>query len=134
MTEEEKKEKERQLLNKKMEEVKDKITKLEAKLELIQKTTDRLAEEAKADKVLDLEDKNGERKYVKTKADQYANTFLSEKMSYVLGKIVKNEQDEDEFKDVKIDGACVRTLEEDANYVEEAQTDPKKGAKGAKKK
>lgn len=134
MTEEEKKEKERQLLNKKMEEVKDKITKLEAKLELIQKTADRLAEEAKADKVLDLEDKNGERKYVKTKADQYANTFLSEKMSYVLGKIVKNEQDEDEFKDVKIDGACVRTLEEDVNYVEEAQSDPKKGAKGAKKK
>lgn len=83
--------------------------------------------------MLDLEDKSGDRKFTKTKADQYANTFLSEKMPYVLGKIVKNEQDEEEFKNVKIDGACVRTLEEDANYTEEANViDPKK-AKGKKK-
>jgi hypothetical protein len=56
-------------------------------------------------------------------------------MTYTLGKIIKNEQEEEEFKDIKIDGAWVRTLEEDANYVEEATTekDNKKGGKGKKK-
>ena len=133
LTEEEKKEKERQQINKNLEEVKETIKKLDDKLKLIQTSMDEFAEEAKLEKVLDLEDKSGERKYAKTKADQYANEFLSEKMTYVLGKIIRNEQEEEEFKEVKIDGACVRTLEEDANYDPEAEvTDPKKG-KGKKK-
>ena len=42
---------------------------------------------------------------MKTKADLYANTFLTEKMSYILGKLVKKENDEEEFALVKIDGA-----------------------------
>ena len=104
MTEEEEKEKERQQINANLEEVKKTIQKLEDKLTLIQTTIDNLAEEAKAEKVLELEDKSGERKYAKTKSDQYATEFLSEKMSYVLGKVVKNEEDEEEFQALKIDG------------------------------
>lgn len=94
-------------------------------------------EDARSDKVLDLEDKSGDRKFVKTKADLYANTFLTEKMSYVLGKIEKTENDDEEFKKINIDGAWVRTLEEDAAYEEELANqaaDPKKGGKGGKKK
>lgn len=133
MTEEEEKEKERQQINANLEEVKKTIQKLEDKLTLIQTTIDNLAEEAKAEKVLELEDKSGERKYAKTKSDQYATEFLSEKMSYVLGKVVKNEEDEEEFQALKIDGGWVRTLEEDDNYDPEAEAaDTKKGK--AKKK
>lgn len=105
MTEEEKKEKERQQVQQNLDQVKDTIKKLEDKLALIQTSQEKLLEEAKVDKVLDLEDKSGERKYAKTKADLYANTFLSEKMSYTLGMVTKNEQDEEEFKDIVIDGA-----------------------------
>ena len=105
LTEEEKKEKERQQINKSLEEVRGTIQKLDDKLSLIDKTMDQLSEEAKADKVLDLEDKNGERKFAKTKADLYANTFLTEKMSYVFGKVVKTDNDEEEFQKIKIDGA-----------------------------
>lgn len=34
--------------------------------------------------VRELLDKTGERKFVKTKLDQYANTFLSDKTTYIL--------------------------------------------------
>jgi hypothetical protein len=105
LTEEEKKAKEMQLVNKNLEEVRDTIKKLDDKLQLIQQTMEKYVEEAKQEKVLDLQDKNGDRKYTKTKADSYASEFLTEKMSYVLGKVVKNEQEEEEFKEVKIDGA-----------------------------
>jgi hypothetical protein len=89
-----------------MEEVRQTIKKLEEKLAFIHKTAEELAVETVNDtKVLDLEDRTGDRKYAKTKADQYANEFLSEKMSYVLGKVIKNEQGEEEFKEIKIDGA-----------------------------
>lgn len=105
LTEEEKKEKERQQIAKNLEEVKATIEKLQHKLELIQKTTDDLTEEAKLEKSLDLQDKSGDRKFMKTKAEQYANTFLSEKMTYTLGKLNKKENDEEEFVLIKIDRA-----------------------------
>jgi DNA-binding protein YbaB len=40
---------------------------------------------------------------MKTKAEQYANEFLTEKMSYQLGKIVKTETGEERVDEVKID-------------------------------
>lgn len=107
-----------------MEEVKETIRKLEVKLELIQKISEEISAEAlNESKVLELEDKSGERKYAKSKADQCADEFLSEKMSYVLGKVTKNENGDEEFVKIKIDGACVRTLEEDANYDPEAEAE-----------
>lgn len=92
------------MIIKNLEEVKATIAKLETKLDLIQKTSEVLIEEAKVEKVLDLQDKAGDRKYVKTKAELYANTFLTDKMSYVLGKVV-NKDDDEEVQLVKIDGA-----------------------------
>lgn len=38
--------------------------------------------------VLELLDKTGERKYVKTKLNDNATTFLSDKNSYILGYLV----------------------------------------------
>jgi len=126
-------EKEKEAITKSLEEVKTTIQKLEQKLALISDSITQMGEEAKTEKVLDLQDVNGDRKYAKTKIGQYATEFLSEKMVYSLGKVVKNEQDEEEFRRVKVDGAWVRTLEEDANYdPEEEAADNKKG-KGKKK-
>lgn len=134
-TEDEKKEREKAEANKGLEEVRTSIKKIEDKIEMIKKTIEDLGTESTAEKVLDLEDKAGDRKFMKTKGDLYANTILTEKMSYIFGKVVKNETDEDEFKSIVINGACIRSLEEDATYDEEAAqaVDPKKAAKGKKK-
>ena len=40
---------------------------------------------------IDLLDKTGDRKFVKTKADTMANTFLSDKNTYFLATIVNTE-------------------------------------------
>lgn len=133
LTEEEKKEKEREQIQKNLDEVLETISKLEAKLEKIKSEQDLLQEEAKGEKVLELQDINGERKYAKTKSDQYSTEFLSEKMVYILGKVIKNEQEEEEFQEIKIDGAWVRTLEEDANFDPEAEAADTKKGKGKKK-
>lgn len=131
LTEEEKKEKERQQIAKNLEEVKATIEKLQHKLDLIDKTFNEMTEEAKVEKVLDLQDRSADRKFMKTKAEQYANTYLTEKMPYTLGKLVKKENDEEEFVLVKIDRAWIRTLEEDAAFAEEQAlaNEPKKGKK-----
>ena len=89
-----------------MEEVRDCIKKIEEKIELIKKNVEELLTEAAEEKVLDLEDKAGDRKYLlKTKSDLYANTILTGKMPYVLGKVVTGENDEEEFRSIVIDGA-----------------------------
>ena len=89
--------------------------------------------------MLDLQDKNGERKFMKTKADLYANTFLTEKSAYTLVVVRKGENEEELVEPVVIDGACIRTLDEDAKAKDEEvePNDPKKAAaaaKGGKKK
>jgi len=88
--------------------------------------------------VFDLVDKTGERKFTKTKLDTIANTFLSDKGSYYLVKVTPPEPNETEEKVelVQLDGAPIRTIEEDATYVEGdgVQLKGGKDAKKAKKK
>ena len=77
----------------------------------------------------DLTDRAGDRKYLKTKMEEYANTVLAPKGQYSLVSI----GEEQEVEPFAIDGYAMRTPEEDENYVEEA-VDPKKGAVKGKKK
>ena len=72
--------------------------------------------------------------------DQTAIDLLRDRKAYVLAKVVKNEQDEEVVENIVIDGACIRTPEEDIVWAEkqkELEAEAAKGAKGkapAKKK
>lgn len=85
--------------------------------------------------MIDLSEKTGERKHLKGSGDQYANTLLRERKAYVLVKIGKGTNDEDVVENIVIDGACIRTPEEDIKWEEEQKElealAGKKGAKGA---
>ena len=72
---------------------------------------------------------------MKGSADQYANSLLRERKAYVLSKIGKSAGDEELIENIVIDGACIRTPEEDIKWEEEqkeleAQAANKKGGKG----
>jgi len=87
---------------------------------------------------LELVDKTGERKYVKPKLMNIANTFLTDKGSYYLTKVNVPPQPEQEetVELLNIDGFSIRTIEEDEKYVDVPETiikgakDSKKGKKG----
>lgn len=95
----------------------------------------KILEEETQPKVVDLCEKTGERKNMKGQADQYATGLLRERKAYVLVKVIKGTTDEDTTENIAIDGACIRTPEEDIKWIEEqklleAQTANTKGGKG----
>lgn len=71
---------------------------------------------------------------MKAQADQYATTLLRERKAYVLVKITKGANDEEIVEQITIDGACIRTPEEDIKWEEEQKEleaqQNKKGGKG----
>ena len=72
---------------------------------------------------------------MKGSSDQYATGLLRERKAYVLSKIGKGAGDEELIENIVIDGACIRTPEEDIKWEEEqreveAQAANKKGGKG----
>lgn len=95
----------------------------------------KIQEEEGKPKVIDLCEKTGERKNLKAIADQYPAGVLRERKAYVLSKISKGPTDEEVIDNIVIDGACIRTPEEDIKWEEEqkeleAQAANKKGGKG----
>ena len=75
---------------------------------------------------------------MKASADQYATGLLRERKAYVLSKISKGGAagDEEVIDNIVIDGACIRTPEEDLKWEEdqkeqEAKAANAKGGKGA---
>lgn len=87
---------------------------------------------------MDLSEKTGERKHLKASGDQYANNLLRERKAYVLVKIVKGPNEDETAENIVIDGACIRTPEEDIKWEEEQKEleaqNNKKGGKAAPKK
>lgn len=80
-------------------------------------------------------DKTGERKFIKTKLEQEANEFLSDKGIYYLCTVVPGE--EEEVEALTHDGFPLRTVEEDSTVGSEevfAVKKDDKGKKGGKKK
>ncbi|KRX01913.1 hypothetical protein PPERSA_05752 [Pseudocohnilembus persalinus] len=67
------------------------------------------------DLIIELLDKGGERKFVKTKQDLVANEFLADQNTYVLAlvKPAQTEDAEDEIMVCDLDGGSIRTCEED---------------------
>ena len=65
----------------------------------------------------------------------YANELLSDRKAYVLIKLKKgeNEGDPDIEEKIVIDGACIRTPEEDSRWEEEQkESEANAGKKGGK--
>ena len=83
---------------------------------------------------IDIVDKLGERKYMNTKLDQIANTFLSDKGVYYQGKLFKDEAGEDDVELLNVEGFVLRTAEEDETAVEETGPTLKKDDKKKKGK
>ena len=70
--------------------------------------------------MLELCEKTNERKFLKNSLDERAEGLLRERKAYVLAQIKKNPETEDEEAvNVVIDGACMRTPEEDIKWAEE---------------
>eukprot|EP01017_Pseudomicrothorax_dubius_P034373 TRINITY_DN4702_c0_g1_i1.p1 TRINITY_DN4702_c0_g1~~TRINITY_DN4702_c0_g1_i1.p1 ORF type:complete len:288 (-),score=76.17 TRINITY_DN4702_c0_g1_i1:118-921(-) len=90
--------------------------------------------------VLDLVDKTGERKYTKTKLEQRGSQVLNEKGIYYLARVIPGEKPEDEelAELLNLDGAFIRTVEEDEVFVDAPEVvlkgkQDKKGKKGGAK-
>jgi len=90
--------------------------------------------EADAEKTIDLRDKLDTRKYLRNALDDRADNILTTKKCYVLCKVVKNEADEEEPQDIVIDGACIRTPDEDIKWEVEQEELKAAAAKGGKGK
>ncbi len=86
---------------------------------MIGENNEKIEKEEIEPKVIDLVEKTGERKNLKGYSGQYGDAVLRERKAYVLARIVKNEQEEDEAANIVIDGACIRTPEEDIKWEEE---------------
>lgn len=92
---------------------------MNGKLKLLGEQMQKIQEEEGKPKVVDLCEKTGERKHLKASADQYASSLLRERKAYVLSKIGKGAGDEEVIENIVIDGACIRTPEEDIRWEEE---------------
>ena len=80
-----------------------------------------MAAEAEQEKVVELSEKGigGERKFMKNSLDEMASELLRERKAYVLGQVKKNENDEEVVEPIVVDGACMRTPDEDIKWAEE---------------
>ena len=97
-----------------LDEVKDKTNQYQEKIKLIHTEAAKLKEKLNnAGRIIDLTDGGTDRKFLKTKADLYANEFLTEKAKYTLVEVTHHpDNDEEVVENVTLNGACCRTLEE----------------------
>ena len=65
------------------------------------------------DKQLDLRAKTEERKFLKNALEERADNVLAPRRAYILVNVRKNENDDEICEDIAIDGACMRTPDED---------------------
>ena len=90
-------------------------------------------EQAEVPKIIELNEKTGERKHMRGSLDMNATELLRERKAYVLCQVLKNETDEEYTQDIVVDGACMRTPEEDIKWAEEQAELEAQAAKGGKK-
>jgi len=86
------------------------------KVKLCAKEIKKVELEEQTDKVLDLKTKTDERKFMRNALGDRAEEMFGGKKAYVLVKIRKDEKDEEVIEEVVIDGACIRTPEEDIKW------------------
>jgi chromosome segregation ATPase len=99
--------------------------KLEEKLEMIKNNLDKLSVMPSE---IDLVDQNSVRKFLGTREEEIASKILNTRSIYTV-VVIEN----DTFNPFEINGFCIRTIEEDTNFVEDPEIKGKK-PKTAKKK
>lgn len=102
-----------------IEELKKQMDLYSNKLKHLQDYQVKVSEEEAKPKVIELCEKTGERKHLKASGEQYATGLLRERKAYVLVQIKKGANEEDVLENIVIDGACIRTPEEDIKWEEE---------------
>lgn len=100
--------------------------KLQEKLEMIQSSLERFSISPKE---IDLIDQSNTRKFLSTREEEIASRILNTRSVYSV-VVIEN----DSFNPYEINGFCIRTIEEDANFVEEVDTKNKGKPKTAAKK
>jgi len=122
---------------KEMDKCKAVIDKYTQKLDKLKEMQNKYAKLDTNALVLELVDKTGERKYVKTKLMSVSNSFLTDKGSYFLTKIIQGPlpTDEEVVELINLDGFAIRTIEEDEKFVDVPDVvlkgkETKKGKKG----
>lgn len=120
-TEEQKLEREKAEIKEKIEATKQKIEQYNGKVKLAQEEREKVRNEEKRKKVLDVQQKDSaERKFLKEGSREYASTVLGERKAFVFGEIKEDaEGGEEEFVAIKINGAACRTPDEDIKWEEE---------------
>ena len=120
--------------------MKTQIEAFQAKANLCVQNAIKVAQDAEPKKVVELTERDGTRKHLHQSQDEVAQQLLRDRKAYVLARVVKNEQEEEVVENIVVDGACIRTPEEDIVWAErqkELEAEAAKGAKGkppAKKK
>ena len=114
-------------VRKEIAEIQSKKDKLLEKLELVKTSKERYSVSPKE---IDLVDQAGNRKFVKNKAEEIASSFLNTRVAYQVVVVEEN----DSYQQFDIDGYCIRTVEEDATYVEEPDAKGKNKGKIQPKK
>lgn len=100
---------------------------------LCQNEAVKLEKESKEPRLIELLEKEGERKFMRNVLDKYGNEMLRERKAYVLCHIKKGPADEDVVEHIVIDGYCMRTPEEDVKWEQEQKEKEELAAKTAKK-
>ena len=92
----------------------------------------KITNESTLPKLMELTEKEGERKFLKNSLDKNANELLREHKAYVLSHVKINDHDEQIIENILIDGHCMRTPEKDIKWEykqKELQAAAQKGVK-----
>ena len=128
------KEREKVEIQKQLDELKVVIDQYQAKVNLCQANSAKIQADSEAKKVIELCERTGERKHIHQSLDELASTLLRDRKAYVLSKITKSETTEDEIvENIVVDGACIRTPDEDIIWAEKQKEIEAENAKGGKK-
>ncbi len=110
------------------------IDQYQAKVNLCGVNTAKVAADSEAKKVIELCERTGERKHINQSLDETASTLLRDRKAYILAKVTKHETTEEEIlENIVVDGACIRTPDEDIVWAEKQKELEAEAAKGGKK-
>ena len=132
-TEEMKVEREKNEINAELETLRSTIKAFEDKSALCETQKASTLEQADVPKQIELNERDGTRKHMRGSLDLMATEKLGERKAYVLCHVKKNAEDEDYTENIVVDGACMRTPEEDIKWAEEQAELEAAAAKGSKK-
>lgn len=105
-------EREKAAVNEQLEELRSKIDAYQSKVKLCHRQCIKIEKEGEGVQI-DLKTKQDDRKFLRNALEERADTILGPKKAYVLVSVKKNDNDDDVTEEVTLDGACIRTPEED---------------------